>query len=34
MDHLRHQDIGTTATYTGLAQQDLQKAVSVFDMGT
>jgi site-specific recombinase XerD len=30
-EHLRHQDIGTTVTYTRLAQHDLQKAVAVFD---
>ncbi len=27
------QDIGTTVTYTRLAQHDMQKAVSVFDVG-
>ena len=32
-EHLRHQDIGTTVTYTRLAQHDLQKAVAVFDPG-
>jgi hypothetical protein len=32
-EHLRHQDIGTTVTYTWLAQHDLQKAVAVFDPG-
>jgi hypothetical protein len=30
-EHLRHQDIGTTVTYTPLAQHELQKPVSVFD---
>ena len=32
-EHLRHQDIGTTVTYTRLAQHDMQKAVAVFDVG-
>jgi site-specific recombinase XerD len=32
-EHLRHQDIGTTVTYTRLAQTDLQRAISVFDTG-
>lgn len=32
-EHLRHQDIGTTVTYTRIVQHDLQKAVSVFDTG-
>jgi hypothetical protein len=32
-EHLRHQDIGTTVTYTRLAQHDSQKAVAVFEPG-
>ena len=30
-EHLRHADIQTTTRYTQLAQEDLRKAVSVFD---
>jgi site-specific recombinase XerD len=32
-EHLRNQDIGTTVTYTRLAQHDLQKAFAVFVAG-
>jgi site-specific recombinase XerD len=32
-EHLRPQDIGTTVTYTRLAQHAMQKAVAVFDVG-
>jgi site-specific recombinase XerC len=32
-EHLRHHDIGTTVTYTRLAQTDLQRAIAVFDTG-